>query len=112
MPKIVQKYLVEIDDQEPFTVSVDQRDISAWEKHPDHGLDRLQTAVRFMAFNAARRQGLTALTEKAWDGQVVEVSTADDEDQAAEDGTVDPTQAGSTRGRRTSSDTDSSTSPS
>jgi len=90
---------VTLEDGTAFTAVADQRDMAAWEAHPDNDGMRQLTVVRFLAWSAARRAGQYKGPWKAFNEQDCvqaidpEVSESDESDGEGEEG-LDP-------GRRT-----------
>ncbi len=80
MAKLQFHYEGEYEDGTTFTVTADQRDVSAWEQ-AEFGSDfttamehRQFTFLRFTAWNALTRRGETKLTWDEFDRQCVEVA--------------------------------------
>lgn len=76
---------VEMEDAKTYDVVADQRDLAAWECQPfgtsGNALDgRMHLALRFLAWNALRRNKLTALSWDEFNDQCVEVRDAPMED--------------------------------
>jgi hypothetical protein len=80
-----------MEDGTEFDVTADQRDIAHWEIQPFgcpfvNFISRATAFFRYVAWNAARRQGLTKLDWEKFDAQCVYVRDSDtEEDAEAED---------------------------
>jgi hypothetical protein len=79
-----------MDDGTEWKVRADQRDFAAWELQPfgtpfAAWRTRVFTCLRFLAWNAGRRQQLHALTWEQFSDQCAEVSDERAEDDDAED---------------------------
>lgn len=76
MPKLIHRLRAELEDGTDFEVSADQRDVAKWETQPfgtplNQVASRLFTYQRFIAWSAAKRQGLTKLDWPKFDEQCV-----------------------------------------
>lgn len=104
MSVIRYEYTVQLEDGDPIDVVADQRDVARFEVQPfgcawSEVSGRLHTAMRFTAWSAMFRQGMTKLSWAKFDEQCIEVTDLkrpdDDEDQGDEViDQVDPGPAG------------------
>jgi hypothetical protein len=88
---------VYLDDEARHVVATDQRDIARWERADEYEEDRRHTRIRFLAWSAMTRQGLTKASWADFNNVlcVQAFVAADEEDGEGEQG-LDP-------GRRTAS---------
>lgn len=93
MPGMAFPMRVELEDEEPQVVTVDQRDIAAWERQPfgcSFSVARERALVnflRFLAWNAMRRQGLIdkSMGWASFDDKCIEASdNVQPEDEAGD----------------------------
>lgn len=82
---------VEMDDGATWEVFADQRDWARWEVQPAYSpeVDRIMSRIRFMAYSASIRAGLTDLSWPKFDAACVEAAAPPDDGE-----TVDPTRPG------------------
>ncbi len=71
---------------EPTSVSADQRDFAAWEAQPEAENERawVHTRFRFLAWHAAKRQGLISTDWREFNEKLCIQVTSRDMDEAEE----------------------------
>lgn len=90
MSSMAIKLHVEMEDGLQFDVVADQRDFAKWEVQPfgrpfEQFEERAMTGLRFLAYSAAVRGGLTDLFKwDDFDAKCVEVMPPDDEEEGAD----------------------------
>jgi hypothetical protein len=90
MPSMQFHLSVEMEGQEPFVVVADQRDLAKLEVQDFYQMDGVKhLTVRYLAWSAAFRQGLTKLEWLEFELACIE---AVDQEAAEEPKNLDPTQ--------------------
>jgi len=89
MPAVQIRISVELEGEEPYAVTADQRDLARYEVWDGFAPERKHTTTRYIAWAASKRQGLTKLSWPAFDAQLIEANDRDEE--GAE---LDPTKPG------------------
>lgn len=95
MPSMTFDLRVELEDGSTWDVHTDQRDMARWEMQKFGGPvgeleQKMMTALRFMAWSASKRQGLTVLTWDVFDEQCIEALPLDLEESDGADDAEDP----------------------
>lgn len=95
MPSMQMELNVEMENGSTFVVVADQRDIAKWEVQSFGGPftefeSRAMTGMRFLAWSAATRQGLTDLKWDDFDAQCVEAAPLDEEGKGIPEDAEDP----------------------
>ena len=88
---------------EPLIVRADQRDYAAWEAYADGALaESLTTRLRFLAWNAAKRQGKVSIDFQTFNEKLCIQALIPQEDEPEPEGDEEDKQ-GLDPGRRTAS---------
>lgn len=95
MPALKFDLSVEMEGGKTYTVVADQRDVSRYEQHDVYGRGRKHTMLRFLAWAASRRQGLTPEPWEMFDANCIEVGDALPEAEPLDPGRPDPRTANS-----------------
>ena len=99
MPRVTIDFHVEMDDGKEHSVVVDQRDFAAWEAQDLP--DRDHTRMRFLAWSAMTRQGLTIANWQEFNSrecaEVIDPPGAEEEPDSADE-RLDPGRKGRSAG--------------